>query len=207
MLKAKFNTEKISIKIGLVFSKLGMSPNMWTILALIPAFFGFLLLLEGNLLVAAAFFVFSGFLDAIDGAVARVTGSVTNLGAFLDGIVDRYVEILLYLGLLFFLTNSTIEEIFVPHQYWISLLIFGALMPTFVRAYADHRNVVTEPEDHRKMGGLIERAERLILLFVGMILGYFNPVYLAYIVVLATVLTNLTALHRIIFVLRFKKTT
>ena len=80
-------------------------------------------------------------------------------------------------------------------------------MPTFVRAYADHRNVVTEPEDHRKMGGLIERAERLILLFVGMILGYFNPVYLAYIVVLATVLTNLTALHRIIFVLRFKKTT
>ena len=207
MLKAKFNTEKISIKIGLVFSKLGLSPNIWTILALLPAFLGFLFLLEGHLLIAAAFFILSGFLDAIDGAVARVTGSVTNLGAFLDGIVDRYVEILLYLGLLFFLTNHSIEEIFIPHQYWISLLIFGALMPTFVRAYADHRNIVTEPEDHRRMGGLIERAERLSLLFLGMVLGYFNPIYLAYLVVLVTVLANITALQRIVFVIRFKKVT
>lgn len=207
MLKAKFNTEKISIKIGLLFSKLGLSPNAWTILSLIPAFLGFLFLLEGRLLIAATFFILSGFVDAIDGAVARVTGSVTNLGAFLDGVVDRYVEILLYLGLLFFLTNNSIQEVFIPHQYWISLLIFGALMPTFVRAYADHRNVVTEPEDHRKMGGLVERAERLILLLAGMVLGYFNPVYLIYLVVVVTVLANVTALQRIVFVIRFKKIT
>ncbi|MBN2518734.1 MAG: CDP-alcohol phosphatidyltransferase family protein, partial [Candidatus Altiarchaeota archaeon] len=128
-----------------------------------------------------------------------------NLGAFLDGIVDRYVEILLYLGLLFFLTNNSVQELLLPYQYWVSLLIFGALMPTFVRAYADHRNVVTEPEDHRRMGGLMERAERLILLFAGMVLGYFNAIYLGYIVVAVTIITNLTALQRIVFVIRFRK--
>jgi phosphatidylglycerophosphate synthase len=204
MLKSKANVEAISVKIGIVFSKVGLSPNAWTILALVPAFAGFLLLIYGELIYATALFILSGFIDAVDGAVARVTGAVTNLGAFLDGIIDRYVEILLYLGLLFFLMNNAIQEFFIPHIYWVLLLVFGATMTTFVRAYADHRKVVTEPEDHRRMGGLLERAERLTILFSGMLLGSLNPIFLIYVIASVAVLSNVTAIQRIIFVLRFK---
>ena len=46
-------------------------------------------------------------------------------------------------------------------------------------------------------GGLLERAERLIILFVGILLAYLNTSYLTYIIVLLAVLTNITALQRI----------
>lgn len=205
MLKASGASGNASVKLGMLFSKIGLSPNAWTITALVPAIAGFIALLYGQLLFGAALFILSGFMDAIDGAVARVTGTVSNLGAFLDGIIDRYVELLLYLGLLFFLTNNYAPEIFFPHVYWIALLIAGALMPTFVRAYADHRKVVTEPEDQKRMGGLIERAERMGLIFAGMILGYFNPVFLIYLVAVTAVLSHVTAFQRIYFVFKFRK--
>ena len=205
MLKAAGAGGTASVKIGMVFSKVGLSPNAWTIISLLPAVLGFLALLYNNLLLGAALFILSGLMDAIDGAVARVTGAVTNLGAFLDGVIDRYVEILLYLGLLVFLTNNYAPEILMPHAYWFALLIFGAVMPTFVRAYADHRNVLTDPKDHQRMGGILERAERIGLIFAGMVLGHFNPVFLVYLIAATGVLANVTALQRIIFVLSFKR--
>jgi phosphatidylglycerophosphate synthase len=203
MLKSKGALWEMSVKIGMIFSKVGLSPNQWTILALVPAVLGFVALLYSQLLLGAVLFIFSGLIDAIDGAVARVIGAVSNLGAFLDGIIDRYVEILLYMGLLFFLLNNYTPEILIPHAYWIALLIFGAMMPTFVRSYADHRNVVTEPEEHKRMGGLLERAERLGLIFAGMVLGYFNTTFLIYIIVTTAVLSHITSLQRIIFVVSF----
>ena len=205
MLKASGASGNASVKLGMIFSKVGISPNVWTIIALLPAIAGFVALLYGQLLLGAFLFILSGFMDAIDGAVARVTGTVSNFGAFLDGVIDRYVELLLYLGLLFFLTNNYAPEILFPHVYWIAILIAGDLMPTFVRAYADHRKVVTEPKDQQRMGGLIERAERLGFLFAGMILGYFNPVFLIYVVVVTAILYHVTAFQRIYFVFKFKK--
>ncbi|MCK4244749.1 MAG: CDP-alcohol phosphatidyltransferase family protein [Candidatus Omnitrophica bacterium] len=203
MLKSKFDTEKISVKIGLMFSGFGLSPNTWTLLALIPAIFGFLSLCSGYLFTALIMFLISGFIDAIDGAVARVTGSVTAMGAFLDGIIDRYVEILIYLGLLFFLPMET--EFYLPNPVWLALLIFGALMPTYIRAYADHRNVVTEPEDHKKMGGLLERTERLSILYIGMLFGSHDQNFLIYFIAILAILANLTALQRLWFVVNYRK--
>jgi len=205
MLKSRFDTERISIRIGIIFSKVGLSPNVWTLIALLPASIGFLFLLYGEVIIAALFFIFSSFIDAIDGAVARVMGSVTDMGAFLDGIVDRYVEILLYVGLLSYLLSYAVPEFLVPHPFWISLLVFGALMPTYVRAYADHRGIVTEPEDLKRMGGVMERAERLVLLLAGMVLTIFDPAYLVYAIAATTVLANITALQRVVFAITYKK--
>ena len=195
MLKSKLDTESMTIQLGLFFSKLGISPNAWTFLSLIPAICGFLSLVSCHDLVkGVGFFMLAGAIDAIDGAVARVTGRATNFGAFLDGVIDRYVEILLYLGLLSYGVNSIL----------IALLIFGALMPSFVTAYSSYRNVVTEKKDHKRMGGLLERAERLILIYLAMVLGLFNFVFLEYIIAVVVILSNFTALQRIWFVTKFK---
>jgi phosphatidylglycerophosphate synthase len=204
MLKSHFDTEKLSVKLGMLFARVGLSPNAWTVLAIVPAILGFISLVVYNSLSwGLLLFLASGVIDAIDGAVARVTSRVSALGAFLDGVIDRYVEFLLYLGLLFFLTASG-KEYLVPDYAWIMLLLFGAIMPTFIRSYADHRRVVTDPRALRRMGGLLERAERLALLYAGMLLGMYDVLWLVYIVAAAAILANFTAFQRLWFVLRYK---
>lgn len=211
MIKSRFDTEFFSIKIGYVFMRLGISANAWTILSLLPALAGFWMLYTHKLALALVLFAASAFMDVIDGAVARVTKSVSNLGAFLDGVIDRYVEFLLYLGLMFYLWGSVYivpgTRYLLPTPFLILLLAFGALMPTFVRAYADHRDVVTDRDDQKKMGGLIERFERLTLIYAGMLLAvaYANNIILIYTIVAVAVLANLTAVQRILFVLGYKK--
>jgi len=132
--------------------------------------------------------------------VARVTHQASKKGAFLDGIVDRYVELLLYLGLMLYLGRG--EYLGLPHEVWFMLLLFGSLMTTFVRAYADHRGMVKGEERLKRMGGLLERFERLMLLYAGMFLGLFNTDWLMAVIVIAAVLANATALQRIDFAVR-----
>jgi len=170
----------------------------------VPAVAGVAALYYGQVLWAALLFLLSGFIDAVDGAVARVTNSVSNLGAFLDGIIDRYVELALYVGLWLYFGNAGVAIPFLSNGMWFILLLFGALMPSFITAYADHRGVVTEPEDHRKMGGLMERSERLDVILLGMLAAHFNPVWLAYAVIMVTVLCHFTVLQRIFYVVGYR---
>jgi len=202
MLKALFRdrTRGVDVRVGILFSKLGIAPNTWTALSLVPAVLGFIALYDRQLGLGLVFFAFSAFMDIVDGTVARVTNSVSNLGAFLDGVVDRYVEFSLYVGLWFYLQGT--PEVLLPHGLWIMFLIFGGLMPSFITAYADHRNVITDPERLRGIGGLLERFERLALLYAGMFLGLADPLYLTYIVILTAFLSNLTAFQRIYCVVR-----
>lgn len=204
MLKSYFDLQWASVKVGIVFSTLGIPPNVWTVFSLVPAIAGFWALTTHNLAAALALFIASGFIDIVDGAVARVTKSVSNLGAFLDGIIDRYVEILMYLGLAYYLKGA--PDLFIPSEIWIMVLIFGTLMPSFVRAYADHRDVVCDRDDQRRMGGVIERFERLSIVYLGMLAGIvWGTSLLTAAIALAAVATNLTALQRIAYVVSYKK--
>jgi len=110
------------------------------------------------------------------------------------------VELLLYLGLMLYLGRG--EYLGLPHEVWFMLLLFGSLMTTFVRAYADHRGMVKGEERLKRMGGLLERFERLMLLYAGMFLGLFNTEWLMAVIVIAAVLANATALQRIDFAVR-----
>lgn len=184
-------------------ARLGLSPNAWTALALAVAFGGFFALVGQRLLLGFLLFLLSGVLDMVDGAVARATGQTSAAGAFLDGVLDRYVEALLILGLLFYLGPET--SFFIPISAWIAILIFGAVMTSFVRAYADHRGLVKDQEVLAKgMGGLLERAERLILIYAGMIGALlFGNEWLLGAIVLAAILSNLTAVQRIFLAMRY----
>ncbi|MFH0862023.1 MAG: CDP-alcohol phosphatidyltransferase family protein [Candidatus Altiarchaeota archaeon] len=202
MLKAKFSkrTSGLDVRIGILFSKFGISANAWTILSIIPAILGFMALSRHNLGAGLLLFAASAFIDVIDGTVARVTKSVSNLGAFLDGVMDRYVEFLLILGLWIYLED--VPSVLLPNGAWMLMLLFGATMPSFIRAYADHRNVISDQEKLKNIGGLLERFERLTLIYLGMLLGLFDPQMLVYVIILTVILSNLTALQRIYGVIR-----
>jgi phosphatidylglycerophosphate synthase len=199
MLKANLRSENTDRLAG-GLARLGLSPNTWTLLSLVPALFGLAALIMHQLAYGLVLFALSAFIDIVDGTVARVTNQATDKGAFIDGVVDRYVELLLYLGLLLYVGRG--EFLNLPNEAWFMVLMFGALMTSFVRAYADHRGIVTDPDELKRMGGLLERLERLMLLYAGMFLGLFNTEWLMAVIAITAVLANATVLQRIVFAMR-----
>jgi len=199
MLKSRLPTERTD-RMLCWFSALGLGPNHWTMLSLVPASAGFLALASHHLAVGLVLFAASGFIDIVDGAVARATNSSTASGAFIDGVLDRYVELFLCLGLTLYL--STESYLLLPIPFWMVLMIFGSVMTSFVRAYADHRGIVKDPLLQKRMGGLLERAERLMVLYLGMLIGIFDQRWLVWAVVLVAILSNATAVQRIVFTVR-----
>jgi len=81
-------------------------------------------------------------------------------------------------------------------------MIFGSVMTSFVRAYADHRGIVKDPILQKRMGGILERAERLMVLYLGMLLGIFDESWLMWAIIVVAVLSNVTAVQRIFFTVR-----
>lgn len=180
---------KISIKIGLLFGKIPLTPNQWTIISMLPALLAFVFLTQQQFLYAAISFIVAAFIDFIDGSVARVLGRVTKFGAYLDTVVDRIVESIIVFGLLF----ASLPEVLLPAYIWIFLYFCGSFTTTYVKAAAKEKDLVRE----ELKGGLIERAERLTILFIGILLAEFNPTYLIYVLIILAVLTNISAIQRI----------
>ncbi len=179
---------KVSVKIGTAFSRLGLSPNQWTLLSLVPVSVAVFFLWREEFLAAAALFLVSSFLDLVDGSVARVTGRVSLKGAYLDTIADRYVEFAVVLGILL----AGIPGFLIPGEAWLLAFLFGAMMTTYSKAAAKEKGLV----EKELRGGLLERAERLVILFLGIALAHFGKIYLTYVVALLAVLSNISALQR-----------
>jgi archaetidylinositol phosphate synthase len=157
-------------------------------LTIVPAIVALYFLVNSQFLYAAVFFILSGFLDMVDGAVARVMGKVTKLGAYLDTMMDRYVEALIILGLLF----VPLPAFYIPASAWLFLYFMGSMMTTYAKSAAKEKEIV----EKELKGGLLERAERLVILFVGILLAIIDVTYLMYVIVLLAILTNLSALQR-----------
>ena len=190
------NFEIISEKIGQIFSKTGISPNTFTLISLFFAFLSFFFLVKNNLILAPLFFMIASILDLIDGAVAKFKNQITKTGAYLDTICDRYVEGIIIFGFLFL---NLPKIIFTP-EIWIFLCLFGALMTTYSKASAKEKEIVTE--ELKK--GLLERPERVILILLAMILGNFNIIWTAYVLIIFAIFSNITALQRIMYTLKTK---
>ncbi len=180
---------ELSIKIGIAFSRLRLSPNQWTLLSIVPALASVYFLAGSQFLYAALLILLSAFMDMIDGSVARVTGKTSKLGAYLDTLMDRYIEFIVVFGLLL----AGLPSFFLGAEAWIFLYLFGSLMTTYSKAAAMEKKLV----ESELKGGLLERAERMLILFAGIILASFEPLYLTYVIAALAVLTNLSALQRI----------
>lgn len=104
-------------------------------------------------------------LDGLDGSVARASDSVTKRGAFLDSVFDRMGEIAAFAGLgVAFAQNDQSERILLL----VVLAMGGAMLVPYLRARA-------EIEGFNGKGGLMGRAERILLFTVGLLLGYVEP--------------------------------
>jgi CDP-diacylglycerol--glycerol-3-phosphate 3-phosphatidyltransferase len=127
----------------------------------------------------------------IDGQTARAANRATTAGAFLDSTVDRYSEIAVLLGALFYFMARTHGAPEVGTAVAVFAALAGSLLVSYTRARAEAVGVSCEV-------GLTERPERMVILIVGALFG--EGVFRVAIWVLA-VLANLTAVQRIRHVL------
>ncbi len=152
------------------------------------------------------FTLLTGLLDTLDGSLARNTGQSKKSGAFLDSVLDRYSELIIYLGIWFyFYRNGGTGPFF---SITILLILFGSLMVSYTRARAEGLGV-------KCLVGFFQRGERIVLIgLAGVLNSVFNGLlaipaaHWARDIVLVTALlvlalgTNLTALWRFFHVLK-----
>ena len=201
--------KKIEIKTGEFFSKLGPTPNQYTLISLFFAILAFYFLIKNpstakggdermfidiDLILALIFFLLATILDFIDGAVARFTQKATKKGAYLDTISDRYIEGIILLGFLFL----PLADFLLPAKVWIFLALFGSFLTTYSKAAAKEKEMVTE--ELKK--GLLGRGERVILIFLAMLLGIFNLSFVIYPIIILAIFSNITAFQRIYLALK-----
>src|SRR3989338_632999 len=191
--------KQVSIKIGLLFSKIPLTANQWTVLSIVPVIAAVWFLMRQDFLAAGVLFLISAFLDMVDGAVARVTNTASKYGAYLDTIMDRYIEGLIIFGLVF----AVLPNWYLPVIAWIFAYFFGCFLTTHAKSAAKEKEIIREGKELK--GGLLERAERLFILFIGIVLAAFNPLWLVYVLALLAVLTNFSALQRIFIARRIAK--
>ena len=167
--------------------RLGLRPNTLTFIGL--AFNGLAAwaLAVGDWGPASGLILVAGFFDILDGAVARNCRQVSSFGSFLDSVLDRYSDLSLLVGLfLFYSRQGSILS-----QVLLGLSFMGTALIPYTRARAE----VLIP---RCNVGIMERAERVLLIFFGVAISSIMPIILW---VLA-ILTNLTVIQRILYTWR-----
>ena len=178
--------------VGKIFGSLPLTPNQYTYLSGVFALIGLFFMIQENIILAIISFLIAGGLDFVDGAVARAKNMSSKVGAYLDTIFDRYVEGIMFLGILFL----PLPYFIIPGYTWVYLAIFGSVVTTYVKAAAKEKDLVNQ----ELKGGLLSRGERLILTYVALILGIIYPdyLYMTYVIALIAVLANFTAIQRFI---------
>ena len=169
-----------------VIARVGLTPNMLTVIGLLLNVLVAAVLARGSLALGGVLLLLAASFDALDGTLARLTGRQTRFGAFFDSTLDRYSEGVLYGGLLFhFLEQEARAEALLVYA-----AIIGSLMVSYARARAEGLGIECKV-------GLATRADRLLVLAAGLIVGWVNLVLW-----LVAIFANLTAVQRILHVWR-----
>ncbi|UCC28532.1 MAG: CDP-alcohol phosphatidyltransferase family protein [Candidatus Bathyarchaeota archaeon] len=136
------------------------------------------------LILAPLFLLVSGFCDALDGVLARHFSATSTFGGFLDSLLDRYTDAMVFAGIIL----GGLSQI-----SWGLLALTGSLLVSYCRARAEAAGVKMETV------GLMERAERIIIIIIASFLTLAWNEALQWGIVLLAVLTNLTVLQRAIY--------
>ena len=179
------------LSVARFLGKLGLSPNMVSIIGLMAYGASGLILGMGYPATAGWMLAIFGPLDAVDGLLAREQGQASPFGAFLDSTVDRYAEFFLFLGLLAYLMIDRQGGLF--EAALVLSAMTGSLLVSYTRARAEALGFSCKV-------GVLTRFERIFILAVGLIFGWIYPV-----LAIIAIFTHITALQRIFHVYRQAK--
>jgi len=172
-----------------LFINLRIGPNALSALALLAGMAaGALFIFEQPLLAGIMIFI-CGIFDILDGKVAESMNKKSLFGAIFDSTLDRYSEFFIFLGIIAHFRNHW--------ALWITLAaMLGSALVSYTRARAEGLGV-----DCRV--GIMQRAERIVFLALGAVLGslfkIFDPAMIVVLSMIA-VISNITVIQRTLYV-------
>jgi len=178
--------EKMAAPLARLLARLKVTPNQVSTAGFALNVVAAAFIATGDLMLAGIIYILAGCLDLMDGTLARVTGRATKFGAFFDSTVDRISEGVVFAAITYRFAidgESVLAAVVV-------LALLGSLLVSYVRARA-------EGLGGKCKVGLLTRAERVILLTLGLLFGL-----LEHTIVLLAVLTAVTVAQRIYYVAR-----
>jgi CDP-diacylglycerol--glycerol-3-phosphate 3-phosphatidyltransferase len=170
--------------------RLGLKPNTLTFIGLGCNGLAAWALAEGEWLQGSSLIILAGFFDILDGAVARNCQQASSFGSFLDSVLDRYSDLGLLMGLLIFYSRQGA----ILYQVLLGLAMMGTALVPYTRARAE----TLIPKCNV---GVLERPERILLIFLGVAIFSIMPI----VIWILAILTNVTVIQRIHYTWRQMK--
>jgi CDP-diacylglycerol--glycerol-3-phosphate 3-phosphatidyltransferase len=167
-----------------ILSKSGITPNALTFINLALSIVAAYVIATGHLFPGGVLVLVSGLFDLFDGALARFTKKTTKFGAILDSTVDRISEAAILCGLLIW---------YVPREdaslkiVLIFVVLIGSFLVSYIRARAEGLGWQCQV-------GLFTRAERVIVLAIGLLI---NQILIALCVL--AVFVFITVVQRLVY--------
>jgi CDP-diacylglycerol--glycerol-3-phosphate 3-phosphatidyltransferase len=187
--------ERFTTPTARILSKTGVTPNMLTVTGFLVSIAAAVLIAKEYFLAGGLVILLAGAFDLLDGPLARATGKTTRFGAFLDSTLDRLSEAAVIGGILAY---------YAYHEgTWESLLAYatfvGSVMVSYLRARAEGLGVKCEV-------GIFTRAERVVVMSIGLIVGQWIDLAIPIMLGIITALAFVTVIQRLIHVRRLEKT-
>jgi archaetidylinositol phosphate synthase len=188
--KLKEKVQKMLLAEAKAAHKIGLTPNTISFIGIIFAFFSAIAYMQWQtnalyLPLAAILLLLSGFCDALDGVIARTYQKATSFGGFLDSLLDRYADAIVYTGIIL----GGLCDV-----SWGLVALVGSMLVSYSRARAEAAGIKMESI------GLAERAERIIILTIITLIAFLwqteTKTVINVGIILLAILTNLTVLQR-----------
>ena len=125
----------------------------------------------------------------IDGAVARASNRVTHFGALFDSTIDRYSEIVVFIGVAIYFTSKMAHDA----NLWLltNMAVFGAMAGSIMVSYVRAR---AEGLGFECKNGLMQRPERIVIIGI---CSFISTNALIFSVIVVAIFSNFTALQRL----------
>lgn len=162
-------------------NNLGLKPNQVTLFGLVGNILASVFIALGSLQLGGILVLLMGPIDALDGAMARMRGEPTNYGAFVDSVTDRYSELFILGGLMYYYFHRSDAL----SCFLVFLATAGSVLVSYVRARA-------ESVGFQANSGLLTRVERYLVMAPALL--FQRPDIALWII---SIFGNLTALQRI----------
>lgn len=136
-----------------------LSPNAISLIGFGLTLAAAVCLASGHLVFGGWLVIWSGCCDFLDGRIARIKGLQSDSGAFLDSVLDRYMDFATLMGLAIYFSGSV-------WIYAVYLALLGASTTPYIKAKSESLGIPSS-------GGEMQRPERIVILGLGaMFSGY-----------------------------------
>ena len=152
-------TDRVVVPIGQLLVRVHVTANALTTIGLLGTIAGLAVILAGYPFAGAATAAAAAVLDALDGTVARLTGTQSQLGSFYDSVSDRVSDVAIFSTAAWIVRDDPVAFTVV------SIALGSALVTSYIRAKAESLGWDASV-------GIVERPERVILMLSALGLGF-----------------------------------